>query len=146
MRTIRPGSWCTSQESGQGAAMDEVADETYEGKQMMWMKTTMGLACSLAVAAFVLAAQLKETAEVATAVVHGTANSAPVLLLFVLVVGLLVFVVWMFLRHLARQGERLVSMIEQSNSSNERTSEVLGKASGALERNTIVLERLERRL
>ncbi len=126
--------------------MDEVADETYEGKQMMWMKTTMGLACSLAVAAFALAAQLKEAAEVATAVVHGTANSAPVLLLFVLVVGLLVLVVWMFLRHLARQGDRLVTMIEQNNSSNERTAGVLGKASGALERNTIVLERLERRL
>ncbi len=126
--------------------MDGFADETYGGKQMMWMKTATALACSLAVAALVLAAQLKEAAEVATAVVHGTANSAPVLLLFVLVVGLLVLVVWMFLRHLARQGDRLVTMIEQNNSSNERTAGVLGKASGALERNTIVLERLERRL
>ncbi len=126
--------------------MDGVADETYGGKQMMWMKTTMGLACSLAVAAFVLAAQLKEAAEVATAVVHGTANSAPVLLLFVLVVGLLVLVVWMFLRHLARQGDRLVTMIEQSNTVSERNAEVFGRASGALERNTTVLERLERRL
>ena len=126
--------------------MDGFADEANEDKQMMWLKTTMGLACSLVLAAFVWAAQLKEATEVATAVVHGTANSAPVLLLFVLVVGLLVLVVWMFLRHLARQGDRLVTMIEQNNSVNERYAEVLGRASGALDRNTTVIERLERRL
>ena len=61
--------------------MDGFADEANEDKQMMWLKTTMGLACSLVLAAFVWAAQLKEATEVATAVVHGTANSAPVLLL-----------------------------------------------------------------
>ena len=129
--------------------MNGVADEAYVGGRMvLWMKTGMVLASCLALLAPVLtlAAQLKEAAQVATAVVQGTANSTPVLLLFVIVVGLLVSVVWMFLRHLARQEERLVRMIEQNNNLSERNAEALGKASGALERNTTVLGRVESRL